>query len=151
MSACSNGTSIEWLQVLMVDEDETDRALFAFAVERDGIQMRVSSVPSVEEAVEYLERRGRYGDRKSHPVPDLIVLALKLTGISGIDFLTWLRGAAELAGIPVVMVSEATYPAKLQKARRLGAEGYIARPGNVEEWALAVKRIWAFGMERRGR
>ncbi len=146
-----NHMNPEWLRVLMVDEEESDRALFGLAVERGDLEMWVATVGSAEEAVEYLEGRGRYGNRELHPMPEVIVMGLVFVGMKALEFLEWRRGSAVARTIPVVVFTDWLGEGEVGRAVELGAYDYVPKPGGAGGWQAAVKRIWAFGMEQRGR
>ena len=62
------------------------------AFERYRLTNQCRIVRTGEEALDYLLGEGEYSNRNRYPLPDLILLDLKLPGISGIDVLREIKG-----------------------------------------------------------
>ncbi len=148
MLKCDGYQSAEWLRLLLIEGDSNDRALFGHAVEASGLGVWLSTAPSADEAIAYLEGRERYADRELHPWPDLIVLALKLPGMSGLEFLEWKRKSAARE-VPVVVFTGFAYPREIEQARSLGAERYVPKPLDFREFQRAVFQVLEFGLGLR--
>src|SRR5687767_10196652 len=67
-------------EILFIEDDPDDLFLFNRAFEQSRIPCRIHTVHSVEEAEEYLNGTGRYRDRESFPLPDIIVTDLAFRG-----------------------------------------------------------------------
>ncbi len=139
----------DWLRVLLIDGDENDRALFGLAVERAGLDAWLSTLGDADEAIKYLEGRDRYAERELHPFPELLVLALKLPTMSGLEFLEWRRRSPMGREIPAAVFSGFPDPRELEVAQSLGAELCLAKPLDFSEYVEAVRRILRFGFARR--
>jgi PAS domain S-box-containing protein len=74
-------------------------------------------------------------------LPDLVLLDLHLPDIPGEEVLRRLRGDARTAGIPVVVVSADATPASLERLRAAGADAYLTKPLDVEEFLEVVDRF----------
>ena len=70
-------------KVLVVDDSENDRFFIRRAIERFPRFQIVGELTDGEEAVEYLSGRGLFADRRKHPIPDLMVLDLKMPRRTG--------------------------------------------------------------------
>lgn len=78
--------------------------------------------------------------------PDLILLDLNLPDISGDKVLLALREDPALRSIPVVMISGDAIPAQVQRLMQLGADAYLTKPFNLEEfYAVLDERLNARG------
>lgn len=130
---------------LLVEDDLNDVALMELEFQRNPAQIRLLSVNDGGQAMEYLEGRGAYSDRGRHPLPDVILLDLKMPRINGFQFLEWLRGksANPLRLIPVVVMSSSGLPQDVDRAYALGANSYLVKP---IEWRLFRERIKALGI-----
>jgi CheY-like chemotaxis protein len=114
---------------LLVVEDDRD-ALFLLkrALIKTGLDAPVRVALDGEEAVAYLEGRGIFADRTSHPLPCLILLDLKLPRKSGLEVLEWLRRQPRLRRIPVVIVTTSDQEEDRRRALELGAREYTIKP-----------------------
>jgi len=77
--------------------------------------------------------------------PDLVLLDMHLTDISGLELLKPLRSM--LPHTPVVVLTADVSRTQEQTARRLGAGGYLTKPLDVREFAQTIReqieRAWA--------
>jgi two-component system, chemotaxis family, chemotaxis protein CheY len=74
--------------------------------------------------------------------PDLFVLDINMPGVSGIDFLEFLRLRKEFKNIPVVMLSTEASDVMVDQAIALGADAYVTKPVALEELEEAMKKAF---------
>lgn len=129
------------INVLHVEDDPDDAFFLARAFSRTHPVCSVQRVAKGEEALEYLEGIGPYADRQAHPFPDLVVLDLKLPGLSGFEVLEWVRGQEGLKGLPIVVLSGSWLDEDRQKAETLGASGYLVKSCLYSDIAEEVLRL----------
>lgn len=70
--------------------------------------------------------------------PDLMILDINMPEVSGLDLLEFLRRRAEWINLPVVMLSTEAADVTVDKAMKLGADGYITKPVTIEELERAI-------------
>ena len=73
--------------------------------------------------------------------PDVILLDLHLPDMSGDDVLRRLRMDARTADVPIVIVSADATPSSLERLRVLGADAYVTKPLDVDEFLRVVDRF----------
>ncbi|HWW01340.1 MAG TPA: response regulator [Candidatus Acidoferrum sp.] len=134
------------LDLLLVDDDQNDCALLRIALDKTDLNICLQAVSDGEEAIDYLEGRGVYADRASHPFPALVLLDLdrRLTG--GWGFLDWRRASASFSSLPVVIFSKFAYKGAIETALVMWANTYMAKPLELEGWKAAVRQIWDLGI-----
>ena len=76
--------------------------------------------------------------RRTHP--DLILLDLRLPGISGWDVLAELKSEQEFAGIPVIVITASINGNGEERARAMGAADYMVKPFNVDKLLNKVRK-----------
>jgi len=114
------------MRVLLIDDHALVRKGIEELLQSRGVQV-VASVGSGEEGV-----------RRARELPaDLILLDVKMPGMSGIDTLHALRAASVLA--PVVMLTMSREDADLAAALRAGAQGYLLKDIEPEELVPALE------------
>ena len=64
--------------LLYVEDNLDDRVLFDMACKQADAQFRLFSVEHGKEAVDYLSGSGRYANRSEFPLPDGVLLDLKM-------------------------------------------------------------------------
>ncbi len=114
--------------LLVVDDDHDIRVSLQDALEMEGY--RVATATTGREALESLQSGLR---------PDLILLDLMMPDISGWTFRAWQRSHEEFASIPVVIVSGQGLSAA--EVARLGVEGYLPKPLDLDELLATVARF----------
>jgi CheY-like chemotaxis protein len=133
------------LVVLLIDDDHNDMALFALAVEQTDTPIWVQTVLGIQEAFEYLEGRGRYSNRDLHPLPDLVLLDLKMHMGDGFDFLGWRQNSPQVGDIPVLVFTGNQYQSDIERALELGATAHVHKPMSFIELKTTVREIWDYG------
>ena len=135
------------LNILLVDDDHNDAALFGIAIDKSDLNIWLQTVTDGGVAMDYLEGRGDYVDRSLHPVPDLVVLDLDMRLTGGLEFLEWRRASPVFCTLPVVIFSGFAYKGAIDTALALGARTFIPKPAEFEGWQTIVHQIWAIGLE----
>ncbi len=74
-------------------------------------------------------------------LPDVVLLDLHLPDIGGDEVLRRLRSDPRTAGIPVIVVSADATAASLERLRAAGADAYLTKPLDVDEFLAAVERF----------
>jgi CheY-like chemotaxis protein len=130
---------------LLVEDEPNDVALVEREFARAPVPMRLHVTNDGSEAMDYIEGRGKFADRKEFPVPDVILLDLKMPRVGGFDFLKWLRteSSANTRLIPVVIMSSSAEEEDVDRAYALGANSYLVKP---VDWPLFQERIKALGI-----
>ena len=125
---------------LIVDDSEDDQFFLERelkkALPRSSI---VGIVGDGEAAVEYLNGAGRFADRALFPLPDVMLLDLKMPRMNGFDVLRWLR-LQNLNELMVIVVSSSILMDDVQTARALGAQHYVVKELPLDT-AAAIAQI----------
>jgi len=74
-------------------------------------------------------------------LPDLVLLDLHLPDIPGDEVLRRLRADPRTAAIPVIVVSADATTASLDRLRAAGADAYLTKPLDVDDFLRAVERF----------
>lgn len=130
---------------LVVEDDLDDSFLLRRAFTKAKILNAVHFVRTGEEAVSYLQGVGRYSNRVEYPVPALILLDLKMPGMSGHEFLGWLRGQQEFRSLRVVVLSSSDDMRDVSLAYQRGANSFLIKPADFDrfvEISQALNGYW---------
>ncbi len=73
--------------------------------------------------------------------PDVILLDLHLPDIPGVEVLRRLRADARLAEVPIIIVSADATSTSVERLRVLGANAYLTKPLDVDEFLRVVDRF----------
>jgi len=127
--------------ILLVEDDEADILLLRRAFRNAHIANPLLEVRDGQEAIQYLAGEGDYADRARYPIPFLVLLDLRLPKLSGFEVIAWMRDRPQLSNVIVVVLTASDHVPDVTKARDLGANSYLVKPGNFEELVQMVKRI----------
>jgi CheY-like chemotaxis protein len=131
--------------ILLVEDEPSDAALLLRSFEKAEVLNPIIHLNHGDDALQYLAGKGKYVDRDRHPLPALILLDLKLPGMTGIQLLQWRRIEGEIRRIPVVVLTTDDDPATVNAAYDLGANSFLVKPGDaasVYSMVKAIQRYW---------
>jgi chemotaxis family two-component system response regulator Rcp1 len=128
-------------QVLLVDDNPADVALAREALTGGGYQSHIIDVPDGEQALAFLHRAGQYANAVR---PDLMILDLNLPRKDGRAVLAEAKADADLRTIPVVVFSTSRAMSDVRRSYELGANCYVSKPGNLDEYFLVMQSIEEF-------
>lgn len=74
-------------------------------------------------------------------VPDLIVTDLNMPNMDGFGLVEAVRGGQVAPHVPILIVTTETGPALREKARSLGATGWISKPFDEARLLAAIRRV----------
>jgi CheY-like chemotaxis protein len=114
--------------VVVAEDEENDALLFRMAFQQVGAKCHLSIVDDGEGVIDYLSGYAPFTDRLKHPLPNLIVLDLKMPKMTGFEVLEWLAVHREFESIPVVILSSSALDGDIARANELGAVQYIQKP-----------------------
>lgn len=130
--------------ILLVEDEATDAALLLRGFKKALVMNPVVHLRNGDDALRYLAGVGEYTDRARYPLPALILLDLKLPGMTGIQLLQWMRIQSEIKRIPVVVLTSDKTPETVNAAYDLGANSYLVKRGTPKEIAGMVENIQAY-------
>jgi DNA-binding response OmpR family regulator len=119
--------------ILLVEDSEDDVFFMERAIRLSEVQIRLEIVRDGQAAVDYLSGIREYADRKTYPIPSLILLDLKLPKVLGLDVLRWIRSRTELQTIPVIILTSSGERADLERGYRIGANSFMVKPSNADD------------------
>lgn len=122
-------------RILLVEDSEDDRYLTERVLTKAGLKTVYNAVDG-QVAINYLIGEGAFADRELHPLPDIVLLDLKLPEISGHQVLEWMNTRPALKDCRVYILSSSGEARDRARAEAAHAAGYFVKPltaKNVEE------------------
>ena len=129
--------------ILVVDDDQRDIELITAAFASCRIENPIDVTDDPLDALDYLYRRGDYSARRPASVA-VVLLDIKMPKISGIEVLKVIKTDPELHDTPVIMMSSSMVDGDLSESYHLGANGYIVKPTDFEEYVKTVCSLGIF-------
>lgn len=74
--------------------------------------------------------------------PDMMILDINMPEVSGLDMLEFIRRRPEWKKLPVIMLSSEAADVMVEKALKLGANGYVMKPVTIEELEKAMSQAF---------
>jgi two-component system chemotaxis response regulator CheY len=71
-------------------------------------------------------------------IPDLLFLDSNMPELSGFDFLQFIRSRSSWRKLPVLIMSTESQDVRVEQSARMGADGYVFKPINLEELENAI-------------
>ncbi len=127
--------------ILVVEDDPNDVILIRRAFSHLKMLNPIQVVGDGEQAVEYLDGRGKYSDREQFPLPMLVLLDLKMPRKSGLEVLEWIRNQPGIKRTPVVVLTSSSQAKDINKAYDLGANSYLVKPVAFEALVDMIKTL----------
>lgn len=134
------------IEILFVEDSTDDAALTIRALSKSGFSNKVHHVVNGAIALDFLYCRGLYAERNGNHYPKLILLDLKMPKVSGIQVLEKVKSDPNLKSIPVVMLTSSNESPDIEKCFELGANSYIVKPVDSDNFFHAIKEIGLYWM-----
>jgi len=127
--------------VLHVDDDPKDIELLCAAVRKANLHWGLQHVEDGEEAIQYLTGADGYSDRERHPLPDMVLLDLKMPRLTGFEVLKWIRRHKALFLLPVIIFSGSALQEDVRQAYQAGATSFIIKPLGFQALVKLLKDL----------
>ena len=128
-------TPNDFVEILLVEDNPLDAELTIRAFKKRNLANHLHHVVDGEQAVQFfLQNPGR-------PNPKVVLLDIKLPKLSGLEVLQQLREHEQTKNLPVVILTSSAEDSDLERAYALGANSYIVKPVNFENFAEAVGQL----------
>jgi two-component system, response regulator len=100
-----------------------------------------------EELLDYLMRRGEYGDPLSSPRPGIILMDLNMPKKDGYAALEEIRRQPEIRRIPIVVFTTSNVEEDIRLSYDRGASSFITKPETYQGLVEAMKGFGEYWTE----
>jgi len=121
-------------KILLIEDNPDDVELTIRAFRKVNLANEVDVATDGEGALKYLDEH-----RKALPV--VVLLDLKLPKVDGLEVLKRMRTAEWTRFLPVVILTSSREERDLIDSYRLGANSYIRKPVNFEQFMDAIRQL----------
>ena len=137
----NNGDALPVMNILLVEDNPGDVRLAQEAFKAARVANQLHVVASAEATLDFLYQREQYAQA---PRPNLILLDLNLPRKSGSEVLGEIKLDPELRLIPVLVLTTSRAPKDIADAYANGANSYIVKPVDIDEFFRTVQLIEEF-------
>jgi CheY-like chemotaxis protein len=134
------------VEILLVEDNSEDAMFTIRALKKSGLTNNLLHLKDGAEALDFLYCRGAYVSRDAGHRPRLILLDVKMPKVSGIEVLEKIKSDPGLKSIPTVMLTSSKEDPDIKKCYDLGANSYIVKPVESENFFQAIKEIGMYWM-----
>ena len=114
-------------RILLVEDDDYDRSIASLVLRASGYEVLEANDGE----------RGVSLAKSAHP--DLVIIDLQLTGMSGLEATRQIIQMDEMKDVPVVALTAGDVPDNLEELARVGCRGYITKPIDTNVLASQVQ------------
>jgi CheY-like chemotaxis protein len=129
--------------ILVADDDSNDIYLLKRAFLKAGIDVRMEFVQDGEQAIRFLKSRTR---EQQAPIPELLLLDLKMPRVNGFEVLEWVRRQPGLKRLLVIVLTSSDEPRDINRAYDLGANSYLVKPCGIEHLMGIAQHLYYYWM-----
>jgi CheY-like chemotaxis protein len=119
--------------ILVIDDNPDDVEIARRILARMNRELKVETVQRGETALELL--------RSGTALPELILLDLKMPGMSGFETLRIIRADERLKHIPVIIVTSSSLEADKKEGYEAGADGFLHKAFDIDQFAGDIEDI----------
>ena len=127
--------------ILLVEDNPSDIGLTRRALAKAHIANEMIVAEDGEEALDYLWGAGVHAGRDVSDLPAVILLDLKLPGVSGLEVLRQIRADARTRRVPVVILTTSKEEQDVAAGYDLGVNSYVRKPVDFNQFAAAVEQL----------
>lgn len=125
--------------VLLIDDSLADQNIFLEAVRATGMSICVLAASDGRDALRILDEC-----RHTNAYPSLILLDLNIPGMDGREILQFVKSKPSLRSIPVAVWSSSENPRDLVQLYESGANCYLQKPIDFNEYMAKVEAMLHF-------
>jgi CheY-like chemotaxis protein len=129
------------IEILLVEDNPGDARLAKEALKESKLRNTLHHVEDGVEAIEFLNKRGKYTNK---PTPDLIILDLNLPKKDGREVLLEIKDDYNLKRIPVVILTISKAEEDILRTYNLHANCYVTKPLDLDQFMRVVQSIEDF-------
>ena len=129
--------------ILLAEDSPADAEMAIDALNGAHLANPVVHVEDGVDCLDYLYSRGAWEGRDSGD-PAVVLLDIKMPRMNGFEVLTKMRADERLRRIPVVILSSSREESDLARSWDLGANAYVIKPVDVDQFFDAVRTLGQF-------
>ena len=129
------------IEILLVEDNPDDLDLTLRALSKARLSNSIHVARDGEQALDFIYRRNEYAAGGGPANPKVILLALKLPKIDGLEVLRTLKSDAATRTIPVVVLTSSKEQRDIVESYNLGVNSYIVKPVDFEHFVDAVQNL----------
>lgn len=134
-------------QVLLVEDNPDDEELTLRVMRQHQVADEVLVAHDGVEALEVLFGTESRPGLVARELPRVVLLDLKLPGLSGLEVLSRIRSDPRTRYLPVVVLTSSSEESDILSSYRLGANSFVQKPVEFQRFAEAVRQLGLYWLK----
>ena len=133
------------VEILLVEDNLNDAEMTIRALKKS-VTPKIFHLKDGAAALDYFSGKGQFEGRNLNNKPKVILLDLKMPKVDGIEVLKRIKTDEFTKKIPVVILTSSKENPDIEKCYLLGANSYIVKPVEFDNFRKAVSEIGLYWM-----
>ncbi|MCE0483152.1 MAG: response regulator [Methylacidiphilales bacterium] len=126
---------------LGIDDNEDDQFLLQRAWKKAAPPLSLQLAGDGEKAIEYLAGEGKFSDRAAYPIPEILLLDLKMPRKNGFEVLEWIKKNPGPSVPAVAVFTSSQNTADIERSYELGAKWFLIKPVEYTELVEFIRLL----------
>ncbi|MDD5165988.1 MAG: response regulator [Candidatus Omnitrophica bacterium] len=128
-------------KILLVEDNPDDILIIERALKEARVINKVWIARDGQEAMDFLQHKGKYEDPALAPRPGLILLDINLPKVNGLEVLKKIKEDDNFKRIPTVMLTVSKRDEDIVKSYNYGCNSFIQKPLEFEKFVDLVRQV----------
>jgi len=132
--------------ILFIEDDPAHAEIAIRNFKKSRMLNRIIHLSDGQKALDYLFRKGEYADPEKSPLPNLILLDLRLPKVDGLEILEKIRKEECLKNIPAVILTTSEAEVDISRAYDLNVNSYLVKPIDFSKFSKLIESFGFYWM-----
>lgn len=129
------------LRILLIEDNIDHAELVKRCFEQHKVLNSLIHLSDGESAISYLKGINEFSDRNANPLPDLILLDLRIPKIDGLDVLASIKDDDNIKHIPVVVLTSSANDKDIDSAYKSYVNSYLVKPLDFSKFVNLINEL----------
>jgi CheY-like chemotaxis protein len=129
------------VSILLVEDNQDHAELTLKALRNGPMTNEVFWVKDGQEALDFLQQKGRWADSSAAPRPGLVLLDVNLPKVGGHEVLRRIKADEGLKAIPVVMLTTSDREEEVAASYLAGVNSFVTKPVPFKDFVERIKSV----------
>lgn len=125
--------------ILLIEDDPAHAEIAIRNFRKSRLGNKVIHLADGQQALDYLFRQGEFTNPETSPIPDLILLDLRLPKVDGLEVLQRVKSKDDLRCIPIIVLTTSEADADIAKAYKFNVNSYLVKPLDFSKFSEMIE------------